>query len=175
LALYGRLIFAEKPATIVEIGSWTGASALWFADQMINFGLAPRVVSIDTNPVLNLYAEGVAFLRGDARSLSSVLDAALPDLPRPMLVSEDSDHMASTCLSVLEYFHQHLRQGEYLVVEDGIVIDLGVAADYEGGPSVALDAFLRRHPNDYEIDGTYCDHYGYNVTYAINGYVKRLK
>src|SRR5258708_5448850 len=41
VALYPLLLWQVKPRTVVEIGSYRGASALWLADTMRNFAL-PR-------------------------------------------------------------------------------------------------------------------------------------
>jgi cephalosporin hydroxylase len=175
LALYMQLIWREKPATILELGSNKGGSALWFADQMMAFGLRPNVISIDINPVPNRVAQaGVHFLIGDANDLAQLLsDELLDRLPRPWFIVEDSSHLSSTSRRVLDYFHPKLRPGEYIVVEDGIVTDLGMADRFDGGPSAAVAAFLADHPGAYEIDSLYCDYFGYNFTYNVNGYLRR--
>ena len=175
LALYAQLIWREKPATILEIGSYEGGSALWFADQMVAFGLRPNVISIDVASVAGVAQTGVQFLAGDARDLARALSPDILDrLPRPWFVVEDSNHIASTCRAVLDFFHTQLVTGEYIAIEDGIVTDLGIADQFEGGPSCAVAAFLAAHPGAYEIDVRYCDHFGYNFTYNINGYLRRL-
>ncbi len=174
LVLYTQLIWREKPATIIEIGSYKGGSALWFADQMAAFGIIPNVISIDIAPIIGVAQTGVQFLTGDAGNLAKILSPEVIDqLPRPWFVIEDSDHMPSTCRAVLDFFHRHLRRGEYIVVEDGIVTDLGETDRYQGGPSYAVSAFLQAHPDDYEIDTKCCDQFGYNFTYNINGYLRR--
>ena len=174
VTLYAQLIWREKPKTIIEIGSFKGGSALWFADQMATFGISPNVISIDIIPITNVVQKGVRFLTGDARNLSQVLSPdVIVELPHPWFVVEDSNHVASTCLAILDFFHEHLRTGEYIAVEDGIVTDLEIADSLEGGPSCAVSKFLTAHPDCYEIDTSYCDHYGYNFTYNVNGYLRR--
>jgi cephalosporin hydroxylase len=175
LALYAQLLWTEKPGTVLEIGSLRGGSALWFADHMVTFGLRPNVISIDLNPVTSIVQEGVRFLAGDARNLGRTLSPAITgQLPRPWFVVEDSSHAAATCRLVLDFFHAHLMTGEYIVIEDGIVTNLGIADSYQGGPSYAVSAFLAENPGAYQIDERYCDRFGYNFTYNINGYLRRL-
>lgn len=175
LALYSQLIWREKPATILEIGSFMGGSAIWFGDQMTAFGIPANVVSVDIAAISGVSQGGVQFLTGDANNLSLVLTPDILDrLPRPWFVVEDSNHQASTCRAVLEFFHPRLMAGEFIAVEDGIVTDLGIADEFEGGPSYAVASFLAEYPGAYQIDAGYCDYFGYNFTYNINGYLRRM-
>jgi cephalosporin hydroxylase len=174
-AIYPMLLWEARPRSIVEIGSNRGGSALWLADTMRAFGMAAEVHSVDRNPVTGLAAPGVTFHHGDARRLDDHLSPEfMRGLPRPLLVIDDSDHQKDTVLAVLHFFHQWLAPGEYIIIEDGIVTELGVADAFDGGPQAAVAAFMAQHPDEYEIDARYCDFYGRNVTYAVNGYLRRL-
>lgn len=166
LALYSLLLEEVQPKTLIEIGSHAGGSALWFAEQR-----PMRVISIDLE-VPRLKHPSITFLHGDARSLRSTLD--IDDVAHPLLVVEDSDHRASTTAAVLDFFDEHLQSGEYIVIEDGILSDMRVAAQYEGGPLRAIHEFLARKPDRYEIDRTYCDYFGRNVTWNVDGYLRRV-
>ncbi len=64
--------------------------------------------------------------------------------------------------------------GEYIVIEDGILSDMRVAALYDGGPLLAIEQFLERNGGRYEVDRNYCDYFGSNVTWNVNGYLRRL-
>ena len=46
--IFGTLIQALKPALIVEVGSWKGASAINMAQIAAGFGLRPAIVCVDT-------------------------------------------------------------------------------------------------------------------------------
>src|SRR5258708_32395198 len=46
LALYPLLMERVRPRTLIEIGSFAGGSALWFADQGRQLGLDLRVYSV---------------------------------------------------------------------------------------------------------------------------------
>jgi cephalosporin hydroxylase len=117
----------------------------------------------------------VTFLRGDARDLRTVLgDDRVAALPRPLLVVEDSDHRFGTCLAVLAFFDRWLRPGEYIVVEDGILSDMQVAELYDGGPLRAIEQFLAATGGRYVVDREFCDYFGRNVTWNVDGYLRRV-
>lgn len=171
LALYPLLLDALRPRTLIEIGSGSGASALWFADQAQIAGLDLQIVSVDLVPPAGVEHPAVTFLRGDAADLSAVLAPA--DLARPLLVVEDADHQAATTAAVLAYFDDWLAPGEYIVVEDGILTAMRVPELYDGGPLRAIHEFLARTGDRYEIDRTLCDHFGPNMTWNVDGYLRR--
>ncbi len=176
MALYPLLVWTAKPGAIIEIGSFRGASALWLADMMRTYGLDGEVVSIDIEPPsLPFERPDITFLRGDAHRLGDVLTPEfLARLKRPFLVIEDSTHLAATTRAVLDFFDPILRKDEYIVIEDALVTDLGVAHHYDGGPGVAIAAFLEKHRGRYAIDASFCDRYGHNFTGNPNGYLKRI-
>lgn len=176
LALYPILLWREKPATIIEIGSYKGGSALWLADTMREFGTPCQIHSVDLKKVTGVTAPGVTFHAGDANDLGAVLDAKfMRSLARPLLVIEDSSHHADTCLAALRFFDPWLKPGEYIVIEDGIISDMGDAHRYGGGPVPAIHRFLGERPGFYVIDRTYCDWFGRNVTWNTDGYLRRTR
>ncbi len=179
LALYQLLLWEQKPRTLIEIGSKWGGSALWFADVLQNYGIDYTIHSIDTQPLANREIPGVIFYQGDGRNLSETLSSKLlAAMPRPMMVIEDADHRPATTLAVLRFFDQWLRAGEYIVIEDSIIDDLfdgDRVADLEGGPRPAIADFLRARGLDYEVDTRLCDYFGPNLTWNVNGYLRRVR
>ena len=176
MALYPLMLWNLKPRTIIEIGSKEGGSALWLADQVRNFGLDTKILSIDLIRVANLEDPLITFLSGNGRDLSGTLTSGLlADLQRPWLVIEDADHTEKTSLSVLEFFDPLLVEGDRIVIEDGIMSDLYPDSfpDCSSGPHMALKTFLAIRANDYEIDSFYCDFFGYNATWSPNGILKK--
>ncbi len=69
LALYTKLIYELKPATLIEIGTAAGGSALWFSDLFKTFKLDCQIFSIDANQSSSLELENVKFLQGEAEKL----------------------------------------------------------------------------------------------------------
>ncbi|MFS8866454.1 class I SAM-dependent methyltransferase [Synechococcus sp. H55.9] len=174
IALYPLLIWQVKPRTIIEIGSYCGGSALWLGDILSSFGLGAHIYSIDVNRVTSLSHPKVTYLRGNGRELEAILSPFfLSRLPRPLLVIEDADHQYETTIKVLEFFHQHLLPGEYIIIEDAIVSDMGEDILYNGGPKRAVREFLSKYPDRYEIDRSYCDFFGSNFTWCVNSYLKK--
>lgn len=174
LALYQRLLWELRPRTIIEIGTWKGGSALWFADLLVTYGIDGHVHSFDIADPPKLVHDRITFHRADAMDISEVVPASLvATLNRPLLVIEDAGHYASLTLAVLKHFGPLLEKGEYLVVEDAIIHEMGVAHDYDGGPRQAIREFLKSN-TQYVIDRKYCDLYGENVTWNVNGYLRRI-
>lgn len=178
LALYMLLIQRLGPRTVIEIGTKYGGSALWFADMLSSHGVSQaRVISIDNEPIAQLSDPRISFMQGNAQALGDVLGpAVLEPLPRPLLVVEDSSHLYADSLAVLSFFHDHLTTGDYIVIEDGNLSQFSdpLYERFENGPNRAVAAFLARHPSEYAIDDSLCDHFGYNVTYNPNGWLRRL-
>lgn len=171
LALYTMLLERAEPRTLIEIGSHAGGSALWFADQRPGM----QVVSLDLAHPDDVSHPSVRFIRGDAQRLSDVLTPELMEsFARPLLVVEDSSHFAGATGAVLEFFDAWLRPGEYIVIEDGILSAMGAAEAFDGGPLRAIHEFLARSGERYEIDRTLCDYYGHNVTWNVDGYLRRV-
>jgi len=174
IALYMRLIWEQKPGTIIEIGTQSGGAAVWMADMLNLFGISGQVVSIDLKPPTPPYMPpNVKFLQGDANDIGKTLT---PDLlttfPRPWLVIEDSCHTYTATLAVLKFFDAKLRSGEYIIIEDTAISEMG---DNHGDrePGKAIAEFIRDRGTDFEIDSRYCDQYGRNVTGNPNGYLRK--
>lgn len=177
VVLYMQLIGRLKPRSIIEIGSREGGSALWFHDTAAAWGPGAQVVSVDLSPPQPAENTHIAFLKGDAQKLEECLtDELLASLPHPWLVTEDSRHDFDTCSAVLEFFDTRLLSDDYIVIEDGVVQFLAEEQyrSFDNGPNRAVAAFLMERGIDFEIDTSLCDHFGYNVTYNPNGWLRRL-
>ena len=165
LAIYPMLLWQIKPATIIEIGTFYGGSAAWLSDLTGSFGLDTHIYSIDVKGMPLLQPPRVTFMQGDGRGLASLLSPQFIDqLARPLLVIEDADHREPTTTAVLNFFHPILRSGEYIVVEDGMSAT---------GPVQALQIFFAAHGNEYEVDARWCDYFGTNVTWCVNGFLRK--
>jgi len=175
-AIYWLLVWHARPHTIIEIGSKYGGSALWFADMLQIYGIEGRkVVSVDINLVTSIQDSRIDFICGDAGNLAASLTPGyLATLPRPWLVIDDASHVYEHCLATIEFFHTHLRKGDFLAVEDGIVDDLGASAEFNGGPNRAVKEFMLNHGQDYAMAIDLCDFWGHNITWNPNGYWKRV-
>ncbi len=173
LALLGQL----RPTAVIEIGSLEGGRTEWLADTMVALGLEARVISIDLMPRAQSLHPGIDARVGDARNLAKVLSAEeVRSFGHPLLIIEDSAHDEDTCTAVLDYFDPLLTTGDYVIVEDGAFRSDGdIQSDSAAlsPPSRAIDAFLARRSQDYEIDETICDRFGFNATFNPNGWLRR--
>jgi len=174
MAIQGRAIWDLAPATIIEIGSHHGASAVWMADLVGNYGRPEtQIFSIDRT-VPELRDDRVTFVEGDVMDLGAGFEkAGIFDAPRPWWVLEDSAHTYPACSAALNFLSEHMRAGEMLVMEDGLLVELGVGENYEGGPNRAIEEFFEAKPGVFEVDEYYCDMFGPNATYAPNGYLRK--
>ncbi|MEM9667532.1 MAG: CmcI family methyltransferase [Pseudomonadota bacterium] len=176
IVLYLKILEALKPQTIIEFGTSEGGSAVWFSDQCVALGLNTEIHSFDLKmPAVT--AQNVTFHEADAyRPADTISATLLESLPHPWLVIEDSAHTFEACLSVMQFFRPFILSGDYLVIEDGVVADLSDEQyrAFEDGPNRAVSEFLKYHGDQFEIDETYCDFFGHNVTYCPNGWLRRI-
>jgi cephalosporin hydroxylase len=150
-AIYPQLLQELRPRTIFEIGSGSGASALWLADLAQTFAMDAAVHSVDIRPATAEHPR-VQFYRGDCREPATLFPAeALAAAPHPWLVIEDAHQNVP---GVLAWLHERLAAGDYLVVEDS-----DVKRD-------ALAAFDAAHPGQYKVDTRFTDFFGRNATCA---------
>lgn len=178
IAIYLQLFSKFLPSTVIEVGTKYGGSALFYADMLQSHGVSnPQVVSIDINASAILKDPRIKFLAGDVMQLGATLSQSFLDsLPRPWLVIDDSAHRYESVLAFLQFFDQHLKSGEYVILEDGIV-DAFKDPKYlawENGPNRAVSEFIRQNHDRYLIDEELCDWYGRNVTYCPNGWIRRV-
>jgi len=175
-ALYQKLLWQLKPRTVIEIGSFSGGSALWLADLLRSWKFRTKIYSFDiTPPVIEDKPRRLKFLKADIYKLEeSKLSKILENAQHPILIIEDGPHTYEGSLNVLNFTNKFLKSGDYVIIEDGNVYDLGLS-NYKDGPNRAIRDFLTNNQESFEIDTDYCDYYGHNVTWNTNGYIKCVK
>lgn len=195
LSLYALILWEKKSATIIELGTRAGGSALWFADMARIMGLETHIYSFDIAPPPSWSHPDITWGHADSGALAdSNLDAIISNLPRPFLIIDDSSHFYKDVYAILQYFCKHMATGETLIIEDGIASDIvedhGLKraeefmstnealeaiknADHGGGPSPALQQFHIDYPDEFEVLEEYCDFFGKNVTGNPNGYLRK--
>lgn len=161
LALYTRLLWDLKPRVIVEIGSWEGGSAVWLADMARAMGFVTYVHSVDINLVKSPFLwANVEFLKCDVKHLERVISDEM--LGSPVLAIDDGSHGKDDVLAFLEFFGP---RAAYMVVEDGRTAP-------KPGPVEAIHEWLLRN-DGWEIDRPRCDFFGPNMTWNVDGWLKR--
>jgi len=135
LRVYEHLLWLDGPDTIVEIGTQSGGSALWFRDRLETMraygriAREPVVVSVDIDQGAARAAlagcgnpAGIVLIEGD------VADAAVADIVDGLigercLVVEDSAHTYESTSAALSNYARFVPAGGFMVVEDGCVDD----------------------------------------------------
>ena len=155
-ALIPMIIWENRPATILEIGSGEGASAIWMADLCKSYNLSTHVYSMDIKPP-NVTYDGVTFHSGDIRNIPYLSDNTLFDvttLPHPWLIVEDAHINVN---EVMKYFAKHMYRGDYIIVED----------------SRSKMQSTLQVPNALLVDTYYCDYFGRNATSSVNTILRK--
>lgn len=155
---YRQIIEATKPEVLVETGTLTGASAMWFASlgvQVITVDVSPR--AIPSGNVISVVGSSI-----DPLTVNTVL-AWLQG--RRCMVSLDSDHSAPHVKAEIGLYGPMVSEGCYLVVEDTIFgyaspelcAKQGFSLEH-GSPLDAVEELLEGKPGwvrDLAIEGAY--------------------
>ncbi len=171
MPLYLMLLQELRPQTVIEIGSREGGGAVWMGDMLSVLDISATVRSIDLEPPKPKYCPwNVFFLKGDESDLGAV-SVRWEKLPHPWLVINDASHQYAAVMNCLSFLNKYMVRGDYMVVEDGYITELGEdGRQRHGGPARAIAQFLHTCP-EWRIDARLCDFYGKNVTANANGYL----
>ena len=172
-----------RPRTVIELGSFTGASALWMTDALEGADIECNVFSVDIDHSLlhpkikSLQPPNLSFIEGDCHNIKEVLPSEfLSAQPRPMIVIDDAHENFE---NVMDHFHHHLIPGDYIVCEDtwpyvpSEVFDNSVR--WGLWKLHAWKKFLGKYGDMYAVDSFFCDYYGYNASSNWDGFARRMK
>lgn len=170
--IYQMILFDIKPDLIIEIGTNVGGGALYIADILENIGKG-IVHTIDiikessdllkNHKRIRLFTDGWGkYNISEAKGFEKIL------------VIEDGSHMYEDSLGALNKFAPLVSVNSYYIVEDGIINKLGMRRQFRGGPLKAINEYLRSN-TDFIIDRRWCDFFGKNATFNVNGYLRRIK
>ncbi len=165
--LYQEVVTEIKPALIIETGTFSGGSALFFAHLMdqLSYG---RVISIDIQPIQPSYPRHHRITYWDKTDSSDqelkrpLLNITHDDREAPVMVVLDSLHTAEHVCKELDIYAPLVSGGSYLVVEDTNVGPNDVVFPEHGpGPGDALREWLPKHP-DFKVDIARSQKFGYS-------------
>lgn len=168
--IYQMIIAEVKPDLIIEIGTNSGGGALYLADLLNNIGHG-LVHSIDINDISDSIVKNHHRVKLFHEGYQGYDTAQIKEFDK-ILVVEDGSHNYKDTLAALHIFSPFVTSGSYFIVEDGIVNNLGIEKKFDGGPLRAINEFLSRD-NNFEIDRKWCDFYGNNATFNVNGYLRK--
>lgn len=169
--IYQMIISEVKPDLIIEIGSRKGGGAYYMADLLNNIGKG-KVHTIDivddidskvrNHPRIDFFYDGW-----------SGYDLSNTEGYESILIIEDGSHTYEDTIGILDKFSKIVSSNSYFIVEDGIINKLGIEEKYNGGPLRAIREFLPNN-KEYIVDRKWCDMFGKNATFNVNGYLKRI-
>jgi cephalosporin hydroxylase len=149
-SLMSMMIWDVKPKTIIELGSGTGASAIWMADLGKLFALDCQVFSVDISKP-ELESNGVEFIKGDCNIIHKCFpENMLRELAHPWIIIEDA-HV--NLLGIISHFTPYFQVGDYLIVEDSRVDKIDI-----------LRKWASENSKKFKVDTKYTDFYGRNAT-----------
>jgi cephalosporin hydroxylase len=169
--IYQMIISELKPDLIIEVGTNKGGGALYIADllNILGHGIIHTIditkqsnILLENHPRIKLFTEGW-----------ENYDVKLINEFEKILVIEDSSHTFENTFNVLEKFAPVVSKNSYLIVEDGIINELGGEEIYNGGPLRAIREFLSIN-KDFIVDRERCNLFGINATFNVNGYLKKI-
>lgn len=169
--IYQMIISEIKPDLIIEIGTNEGGSALYLADLMVANNIKGEIHTIDINRVAYENIKSNSMIKFFSNGWEDY-DINLAAGFNTILVIEDAAHTYECTIGAIEKFSKVVTSGSYLIVEDGIVNKLGMEHQFNGGPLRAIREFLPRHP-EFKVDRKWCDLFGKNATFNVNGYLKK--
>ena len=171
--IYQMLIGEVRPDLIIEIGSHEGGGAMYLSDLLKAYRIDGVIHTIDIHENAKKNIEGysnIIFFGGGAENY----DLSLTNKFKKIMVIEDAAHTYECTKNAIDKFASVVSIGSYLIVEDGIVNELGLEKEYGGGPLKAIREFLPVHP-EFIVDRKWCDMFGKNATFNVNGYLKKIK
>ena len=198
LAVLSQLLQEVRPRSILELGTFCGASALWLDDTLRVLGADCQIYSLDCDVSLRektveeLVSERVTFLEGDVRNVKKLFPRSfMIELPRPLLLIEDV-HVGLN--EIIAHFHEYLKPGDYWIFEktnpmlsenfyvgeknprlyrDSSVVEVTYKQMGKWKLEYMRD-FFTSHWEFYAVDTFFTDLFGYNCSSQMNSIFRRM-
>jgi cephalosporin hydroxylase len=174
-----EIISEIKPDFIIETGTFTGGTTLFYADILEKANSRGRVITIDLQNLVKKaslrknWKERVEFYQADSTAAGLVGMIAEKVKGKKVLVTLDSSHRKKHVLRELELYSPLVSPGSYIIVQD---THLGGHPNHHisvpgEGPWEAVEEFLKKS-DDFIIDHSMEKHL---VTQNPSGYLKRVR
>jgi cephalosporin hydroxylase len=186
-----EVIYAVRPAVIVETGVFLGGSLLFHASLLAAMGEG-KVIGIDREIQPHVrdalcshpLASRISLIEGSSTDPAVVSQVrSLTEGAFPVLVILDSDHSREHVARELESYAPLVTKGSYIVATDGIMKDLSEVPRAElswknDNPFEAANAFAARHPEFRQQQPQWLAHNSpltENVTYWPGAWLQRVE
>jgi len=172
--LYQMIINEVMPDLIIEIGTFNGGSALYLSDLLKCSGIKGEIHTIDIYDGVNdpLILENESIKRFNGGFLK--YDITLAEKFKKIMVIDDGSHKYNDCLDAFKKFNELVSIGSYYIIEDSIINKYGYNSQFNGGHWFAIMEILKNNTN-YKIERRWCDFFGKNATFNIDGYLIKTK
>jgi cephalosporin hydroxylase len=172
---YQEIIFELNPSLIVEFGTHSGGSALFFSLILQRVNPESKVLSVDIShemvtPVLQQDAHIEFMQSSSADPIVRERIAALREAyPGRVFFILDSDHRKPHVLAEMELIRPIVESGDYVIVEDSNVNGHPVRPGWGEGPFEAVEEYMGKYPDDFARDVAREKKFGF--TFAPNGFL----
>lgn len=160
-----------RPALLIEIGTWEGGSALFYAHLMdlLDHG---RVVTIDVDDKNRIEHSRVEFVHGSSTAPETLekVRGATRATDGPVMVILDGNHARDHVAAELELYAPMVTPGSLLLSQDGVIDVFRTFRDSRPGPLPANRAFLDAHP-EFSYDKERNERFG--LTHHPLGWLRR--
>jgi cephalosporin hydroxylase len=183
-----ELIYEVKPDFIIETGTYTGGTALYYAMLLEHINKNGKIITVDIKDYKNkseleydVFNERVECIIGDSVGKETIDKIKSKVENHKVIVMLDSLHTKEHVLKEIELYSQFVSKGSYLVVADTFLStmskslrkDLKKAGWHNSkqGPMEAVNEFLKTNKN-FIIDKS---KEKFLNTQHPSGYLKRIK
>lgn len=174
---YQRVIFEMRPALIIEFGFRYGGTTRFFADYCKTINLNATILSVDIESLIaqEILDEHPNIEIMEMSSTDERVGKRIGELCASLgggskFVILDSCHETNHVLGEMEIIRPHMKQGDYLIVEDSNLNGHPIHPTRPGdGAWGAIEAYFKKNPDDYKHDYKREEFFGF--TFAPNGYL----
>jgi len=172
LWIYQELIVNNQPDVLIETGTYTGGSALFFAQIMDLVGHG-KVITVDIEKY-NTFPKHprIEYLTGSSTdpSIIGLIKNRIAGSSKTMVIL-DSDHHTEHKLKEMEVYGSLMYPGDYMIVEDSCFDEYPAWPEFGPGPAAAIREYFSRHA-DFEIDKSMEKHL---ISFAPKGFLRKTK